>query len=137
MAAVFLWAVPYGPFRFLSRIWLAQGRFRNSWATAPDGDTKFRWNVGLGFTYESGPLNVGTFSIWKQFHQKRGALPLVASMQLSFVGPLGYNYYNQPANQNPPVGLNGLQDQAALDESTLINLIYMKYFNGRFFANIE
>lgn len=47
----FLWAVPYGPFRFLSCIWLAQGRFKNSWATAPDGDTKFRWNVGLGFTY--------------------------------------------------------------------------------------
>ncbi len=133
----FLWAVPYGPFRFLSCIWLAQGRFKNSWATAPDGDTKFRWNVGLGFTYESGPLNVGTFSIWKQFHQKRGALPLVASMQFSFFGPFGANYYNQPANQNPPVGLNGLQDQAALDESTLINLIFMKYTNGRFFANIE
>ena len=136
----FLWAVPYGPFRFLSSIWLSRGRFKDSWATVPDGDTKFRWHLGFGFTYDSGPLSLGTFSIWRQYHQKRGALPLVAAMNIAFigVGPTGMNYYNQPANQNPPVSFNGqLQDQAALDESDLINLAFVKFSNGRFFANIE
>lgn len=136
----FLWAVPYGPLRFLSSVWLARGRLKESWATVPDGDTKPRWFLGFGFTYDSGPLSLGTFTMWRQYHQKRGALPLVAAMQLAFspFGQLAFNYYNQPPNINPPLNFDGqLADQPALDENTLINLAYMKYNNGRFFANVE
>ena len=136
----FLWAVPYGPFRFLSSVWLARGRFKQSWDTVPDGDTKSRWFLGFGFTYDSGPLSLGTFTIWRQFHQKRGALPLVAAMQFGFLplGQLGLNYYNQLANINPALTFDGqLADQPSLDESTLVNLAFMKYNNGRFFANVE
>jgi hypothetical protein len=136
----FLWAVPYGPFRFLSSVWLARGRFKQSWDTVPDGDTKHRWFLGFGFTYDSGPLSLGTFTIWRQYHQKRGALPLVAATSLDFLpfGQAGVNYYNQMANITPPITFDGqLADQPALDESTLVNLAYMKYNNGRFFANVE
>ena len=136
----FLWVVPYGPFRFLSSLWLARGRIHKSWATVPDGDTKFRWYLGAGLTYDNGPLSAGALSIWRHYHQKRGALPVVAGMQWTSLpgGLIGFDYYNQAANLIPPTTENGLLgDQAALDESTLINLVYMKYNNGRFFGNAE
>jgi hypothetical protein len=105
-----LLVVPYGPFRFIYGIWLARGRFAESWTTSPDSDHKNNLFTGGAFTYDVADLSLGYITIWRQYHQK--------ALDSGNSGLLG-------------LPVNGL------DDNTFVNLAFMKYFNGRFFANVE
>lgn len=106
----FLTVVPYGPFRFLHAVWLTNGRFVQSWNTTPDSQQKNSFFQALAATYENADLSLGLISIWRMYHQMR--IDSTASGLLG--GPV-----------------NGL------DDNTLVNMAFMKYFNGRFFMNAE
>lgn len=133
-AEEFLWVVPYGPFRLLAAFWLARGRFLESWNTVPDSDTKPNIFQGYAFTYDAGDVSLGALWIWRQYHQKLGSLPIVSDTTLVTLpnGTPVYGYYNAPMT-NETLGAG----QAALDETSLINLLFFKFNNGRFFANAE
>lgn len=123
-AEAFLTVVPYGPMRFLHGIWLSRGMLASpheSWFTVPDGDTKWQFFQGMLMTYDAGDLSLGCGSIWQLGHINRneivkavgaGTLPTAVAAPIFF-----------------PAG--------AIDLDALINLAYMKYFNGRFFLNAE
>jgi hypothetical protein len=137
----FLWVTPYGPFRFLWAVWLSNGRFAQSWASVPDQDTKPSLYEGFGLTYDAGALSMGWATILRMFHQKRGALPVMAQINPILLNTpsiilgnasLGLEYFNLPPGTGDP-----FSDQVALDETTLINVAYAKFNNGRFFANAE
>jgi hypothetical protein len=128
----FLTAVPYGPFRFIHCIWLARsvrGRgdtnaingspgifgldvVDEGWGTVPDSGSKPSFFQGLFFTYESGNLGLGFGSIFRNYHAN-----------LRF----GENVQTTPALPTP----------TQFDQNLRFWLAYMKYFNGRFFANAE
>jgi hypothetical protein len=112
-AEAFLMVVPYGPFRFLYGAWLGRGRFLESWNTVPDKDTKNDIFQGMLMTYDCGDLNIGAGAIYRFFHRNQGA-----------------------QRHAVRAGVATAQQQA-FDDSTWINLMYFKYFNGRFFANAE
>lgn len=136
----FLWVVPYGPFRFISATWFGRGRFLESWNTVPDGDTKTTWFEGLGLTYDSGGLSLGSLTILRNYHQNVGALPVVANADWVSLprGLLGVNYYNSTSSSLFGIGSSQVpESQPALDETTLISVAYFKFNNGRFFANAE
>jgi hypothetical protein len=137
----FLWVAPYGPFRFLWAVWLSNGRFAQSWASVPDNDTKPSLYQGYAATYDAGSLSLGWATILRMFHQKRGALPVMAQINpillntpsiILGANSLGLEYFNLPPGSGDPY-----TDQLALDETTLVNVAFFKYNNGRFFANAE
>jgi hypothetical protein len=129
-----LWVVPYGPFRLLGAVWLARGRFLESWGTVPDRDTKPTLFNGFAVTYDAGELSLGALTIWRQYHRNRGALPIVSAGSYAWLpnGSQVVGYYNIP-NNNAAYNIS----QSSLDENSLINLVFFKYNNGRFFANGE
>jgi hypothetical protein len=133
-AEEFLWVVPYGPFRLLAAFWLGRGRFLESWNTVPDDDTKPNIFQGYALTYDSGEVSLGALWIWRQYHQKLGTLPIASftSIAVQPNGAITNGYYNMPNSSYYVPAL-----QPALDENTLVNLLFFKYNNGRFFANAE
>jgi len=104
-----LLVLPYGPFRLLYGIWLAQGHEfvnRTSWLTVPDNDTKNTWFHGGLFTYDCGAVSAGGGVIWRNYHAGRQTvLPVLA--------------------------VHGF------DEVDLIYESFVKYNDGRFFAAAE
>ena len=110
-----LLVVPYGPFRFLFATMLSE-QATLGWDTVPDVDRKLNWRIGPGFTYENGPLSFGT--IWlPQFRSTR--------RQLAVAGFGG-------------VGAFGLSAAgASADTFAMPWNVFLKYNNGRFFANLE
>lgn len=107
--------VPYGPFRFLFATMLNE-QATLGWDSVPDVERKLNWRIGPGVTYENGPLSVGT--IWlPQFRSLRRAL-----------APAGTG----------GVGAFGLVAAgASADTFQLAWNAFLKYNNGRFFANLE
>jgi len=104
--------VPYGPFRFLFATMLAEQGTALGWDAVPDVDRKLNWRIGPGFTYENGPLSVGT--IW---------LP----------------QFRSTIRQLVPAGGGGvvLAAGASADTFAMPWNAFLKYNNGRFFANLE
>lgn len=125
-AEAFLAVVPYGPLRFLYGIWLARGRFLESWQTVPDADTKNNFFQGAIFTYDMGSFSAGGAAIYRHMHQKTGALPSPANYSAGTGSAAPYN-----------PGAAAVGPQQARDDSTFIGLAFLKYFNGKFFANAE
>lgn len=113
-AEAFLAVVPYGPFRLLYAVWLGRSRNFESWSTTPDGGLKNDFFQGAAITYDNGPLSMGWLGLLRQYHSDNG-YNLVGS--LAFV-PIVIGAGNR-------------------DDNTLFNVVYMKYNNGRFFANAE
>jgi len=114
-AEAFLTVIPYGPFRFLHGWWLARGRFLESWQTVPDGDTKNDFFQGIIATYDMGSFSAGAAAIFRMDHRGVGGLPVAA-----------YGGFNA-----------GAAAQQARDDNTFIGMAFLKYFNGKFFANAE
>jgi hypothetical protein len=135
-AEEFLWVVPYGPFRVLAAFWLGRGIPPwESWSTVPDNDTKPNIFQGYALTYDSGELSAGALWIWRQYHQQRGALPIVSFANIGFNPFPGGNtirYYNMP--NNVPLATSATP---SMDQNLLVNLLFFKFNNGRFFANAE
>ncbi len=124
----FLWVVPYGPMRFLWAIWLSRGRLMESWSTVPDATTKNTLFQAYAATYDAGAFSAGIATIWRQFHQTAGTVP-GGPGRIDRENPeerASYGYYNEGARITNP-----------FDETTLVNLLYFKFNNGRFFANAE
>lgn len=118
-AEALLFVVPYGPFRFLPALWLARGRFLESWDTRPDADSKPEWFLGEFVTYDSGEFSMGGGFVWRSDHRGLGATATA-------------NYGTATAQFNP-----GISTQQARDDNTFLGIGYFKYNNGRFFANAE
>jgi len=114
-AEAFLTVLPYGPFRFLHGIWLARGRFSESWNTRPDKDSKATLFQGVLMTYDCGAFQFGAGAIWRMAHLHHGEM-------LNTPGVVG----------DVLASVTG-----GLDTETSINLAYFKYNNGRFFAAAE
>jgi len=111
---------PYDPFRVRLAFFVARGRFFESWYTMPDGDTKPEFFEALLLTYDQGPLSAGGELIYRTDHRGRGAAPIVA------------NYGTSTASFNAAAGT-----QQARDDYFFAGQAFVKYFDGRFFANAE
>jgi len=109
-----LLVVPYGPFRFLFATMLSE-QAALGWDTVADVDRKLNWRIGPGFTYENGPLSFGT--IW---------LPQFRST---------IRQLNPGAGGAGPIGATPAA--ASFDTFAMPWNVFMKYNNGRFFANAE
>ncbi len=125
-AEEFLWVVPYGPFRLLWATWLSRGRLMESWSTVPDSTTKNSLFQGLAVAYDSGEISAGVLTIWRQFHQTAGTVPGGPDGDTGPSYRPSYGWFNPGARSTTP-----------FDENTLVNLLYFKFNNGRFFANAE
>jgi hypothetical protein len=111
----FMTIVPYGPFRFIHGIFLSQGAATDGYNESPDGGRKNTLFQCCFFRYETANLSTGGGWIGRYHHMGRGdlAFPVI---------PLG----------PPAVG-----EVVATDTSLNFWLVYLKYNNGRFFANME
>jgi hypothetical protein len=121
-AESFLTVVPYGPFRIMHAIWLARGTKggMSSWNTVPDKDSKADIFQALITTYNSGPVELGAGWIYQFNHANRT-----------------YGAYDPVAPQLPGVSNRLLGPAWAYDQNFSQFLVYGKYFNGRFFTNLE
>jgi hypothetical protein len=113
-ADAFLLVVPYGPFRFLLSVWLARGGLPSgqSFNTVPDSATKRTIFNSLAMTYDNGPLSFGAANIWIQNHTN----------------------HSEVINTFPQALWNA---RGALDLNLMLYGLFMKYNNGRVFANLE
>ncbi len=111
----FMTSVPYGPFRFIHGIWLSQGAATDGFNESPDGGRKNTLFQGLFLVYNAAALEAGGCWIGRNHHMGRGDL------SFPFVPAAG-----------PAPG-----EVVATDTSLNLWLVYLKYNNGRFFANVE
>lgn len=121
-ASALVLVLPYGPFRIAPAIWLArsfeQDGFRPyaaantlpGYTTNPDGATKNQLYIGPFLTYTDGPIDFGWTIIYR-LHHANAAQFSTAADSTSWI--------------------------AARDVSDLINVFYLKYTDGRLFANLE
>lgn len=110
--------VPYGPFRFLFATMLNE-QATLGWDSVPDVDRKLNWRIGPGVTYENGPLSLGT--IWlPQFRSTIRALNTTGAGGAGATGVAAANAFS-----------------SSYDTFSLSWNAFMKYNNGRFFANLE
>ena len=86
------------------------------WDSVPDVDRKLNWRIGPGFTYENGPLSLGT--IW--LPQFRSTIRELTGAGVGGAGAL-------------VLGCNA----ASADTFAMPWNVFLKYNNGRFFANVE
>ena len=107
--------VPYGPFRFVFAMMLNEQAVLG-WDAVPDVDRKLNWRIGPGFTYENGPLSVGT--IW--LPQFRSTIRALNGAGVGGAGAGG-------------LGVNAVSS----DSFAMPTNFFAKYNNGRFFANAE
>lgn len=110
--SAFVMVVPYGPFRFIPAFWQGYSTVNGveaGWSFRSDASNKAVWFGGLLMTYDNGPLSTGGGWIGRNTH------------------------YN--ADVLTPSGLFGRQGGG--DGFLNIWAWYLKYFNGRFFANAE
>lgn len=131
--------IPYGPFRIIPALWVAkefpgeEGYSSYNPASAlpaetanPDsaGNNKF-YGVQF-FTYSSGSLEIGALAVL-QVWRKNGAKAFT-------LGTRGFNRIYQTSASS----VNTITEQYwGSDESMAGAAMYVKYNNGRFFANLE
>jgi len=101
--------VPYGPFRFISWLCLTDGLFEG-YVQSPDRSrSQDQLSEGHFLTYRNGPVEIGTGVTWRLQHFFEGS--------------------------GPPTGVPGT---SSLGDYTEVDpMFFIKYFNGRFFANAE
>lgn len=121
-AEAFLAVTPYGPFRLLYAIWLGRSRFAESWGTTPGGDLKNDFFQGLAITYDNGPLSMGAISFLRNYHGTQFWRNMASGFDAA-----GIWSYRNLLNAGATEG----------DDNTWVTVAYMKYNNGRFFANAE
>lgn len=139
-ASALLFVLPYGPFRILPSIWLARnpdgfGAFAPYGAgTGPAANSVVNYDGGRHhqiqwstvFTYENGPINAGGGFVHQITHtDAAGAsgVPGVAPVRTTFI--------------NAADGAGTLWYARGNDLNVLLWNMFMKYNNGRFFANAE
>ena len=135
-ASALLVVVPYGPFRFLPGIWLARntdGYGNLTPYTSPmlpattaaavnyDSGLKNRLYWAPAMTYSNGPLELGA----AMFHQ-------LLHYDSAYTGPVGRTTFD-----NGQFGTATPWTYRGSDTVLTIYAAYMKYNNGRFFANAE
>jgi hypothetical protein len=125
-AESFFTVVPYGPFRLMHALWSAQNALNISWGVAPDPDLKPTFMQALAMTYENGDVSMGAQYFLQKLHVKRlyNSTPLV--------GVPG----SVPGIVAPPT-LGTLALNNGYDRNLAQWIFFIKYNNGRFFANAE
>ena len=108
-AEMFLTVVPYGPFRFLYALWLGRSGFLEGWQTTVDRDEKPNGFHAGAFTYDAGNISAGGAVIYQKIHTP----------------------------SNPVFSDQGFLGTGNVDQDLLVNQVFAKYNNGRFFANAE
>ncbi len=111
-ASAFFISVPYGPFTFLPGIWTSRTRFSEGWNTGPDGAKKNTSYPSLGIMYRSGAIEFGWLGAWRIYSA---------------------NAYESPFFRT----VGDTTEKAPFDDYTDLEVLYMKYSNGRFFFNAE
>src|SRR5271157_1578337 len=116
-----LTVVPYGPFCFLYGIWLSQGAapFMDGWNQSPDSGRKNSMFQGFWIVYNNADLQLGGGWIGRTTKLGRGDLNFVPSFT--------------PVLPAAPVPGEVIASERFLNHW----LAYLKYNNGRFFANAE
>ena len=138
-ASALLMVIPYGPFRFMPSIWLSRnpdgytaflpgdspailnaGGVTNSDIASYDGGMHNEIFWSFVFTYEAGPLNCGGGFVHQRQHLDAAYTGIVArNVQPAFgAAVLPWSYHGR-------------------DLSQLLFTWFLKYNNGRFFANLE
>lgn len=143
-----LFVLPYGPFRFIPQIWLAnnpdgfsaftpyhqvvqQSVFSAPSPTSPssypncDGGLHYPLWWAFNMTYDSGPVTLGWGYIGRFLHSNQANL---GANGLAGIYPA---YFNGPFN-SPTIYQYG-----GLDQVTQVWTTFLKYNNGRFFGNFE
>ncbi len=111
----FMTLVPYGPLSIIHGIFLSQGAATDGFNESPDGGRKNTLFQCFFFRYDAGDLSTGGGWIGRYHHMGRGDL----------------------AFPSVPKGLPAVGEMVATDTSLNFWLVYLKYNNGRFFANAE
>ncbi|MDA8405714.1 MAG: hypothetical protein M0T73_02495 [Deltaproteobacteria bacterium] len=132
-----LFVLPYGPFRIIPQFWLANnpdgfGAFLPYGGIGPLPNTVVNMDNGTHFpvwwsvvaTYTNGPVDMGGGFLQRTLHSNNANL-----VGEGFVGL-------RPAVYNPglPPTIYGY---GGMDQAILAFTTYLKYNNGRFFANLE
>jgi hypothetical protein len=138
-ASALLFVLPYGPFRIIPAIWLARypdgyGAFTPYATGGPAANSVVAYDGGLhatifwGFlgTYQNGPLDIGGGLVgqilWHNGQANLSGLGLTGARSVYYPG----------ANATATAFHYGTRDAAIAVWQT-----YLKYNNGRFFANVE
>ncbi len=111
----FMTIVPYGPFSFIHGIFLSQGAASDGYNESPDGGRKNSLFQCFFFRYDTADLSTGGGWIGRYHHLGRGDMAFPAV----------------------PTGAPAVGEVVATDTSLNFWLVYLKYNNGRFFANAE
>ena len=144
-----LFVFPYGPFRIIPQVWLANG-VDGYGLIAPytagggpaansvvnyDGGTHYPvwWSVVM--TYDNGPMSAGWGFLQRTWHL--GRANMAGSLNGSGIDGLaggiipGYQ-------QNPLAAVPGnIYRFSGLDQALVVYTVWLKYNNGHFFANME
>ena len=123
--------IPYGPFRIIPALWIARSfpsyegyasyyppNELPQYTNSPDSAVKNTFQGACALTYSTGPLDMGWMILYQKYH---GNGALVAS---------------QPS-QTRVDSQNTVWTYRGYDHSAVFNLFYVKYNNGRIFANAE
>lgn len=127
-ASAFVLVIPYGPFRIVPAFWLARSYAQDGFAayqaddqlpattTNPDSATKNTFYFGPFITYSNGPIDFGWTPIWQKYHVN-AAQPGGTGTRTSSQGEI-FTY-------------------RGFDHTFFLNVLYLKYNNGRLAANFE
>ncbi len=139
-----LFVLPYGPFRIIPQFWLANNPdgfgaflpYSGSGQTGPAPNSVTNMDNGEHFpvwwsvvmTYTNGPLDVGGGFLQRTLHSNN------ANLVGEGVPGAGFRpVYYTPLALTPDV----LYGYGGMDQAILAFTTYLKYNNGRFFANLE
>ena len=135
-AEALLFVVPYGPLTFLYGIYPAWNGYTVSWDTGIDNFNKVNFQQVAAIAYNAGCLNVGALFLYRADHygpgSSAGGTVLVPGYVPTYGGSTGT--FNHGVNF-PDAGDSILF--APYNRTTTVGEIHAKYFNGRFFANVE
>ena len=122
--------IPYGPFRFIYGVWMAEGSKTGatSYNTIPDKDTKNDFQEGLLIDYNQGPVNFGLGYIISINHANR---------YWGLAGALDPNATVNNANSGNSAAFAAATAAWASDSVAQMYTIAGKFNNGRFFTNAE
>jgi len=109
-ASAFLLVLNYGPFQFMPSIWLSRLRLNEGWHSVPDGAKKNTAYPSFAFIYNNGPIQFGYLGAWR--------------------------WHTANAYESPAMMIDGTR-HAPFDDYSDIEGVFLKYFNGRFFSNLE
>jgi len=135
-AEALLFVVPYGPLTFLYGIYPAWNGYTVSWDTGIDNFNKVNFQQVAAIAYNAGCLNIGALFLYRADHYGRGSSAGGTVLVPGYVPTYGANTgtFNHGVEFPDP---NDSILNAPYNRTTTVGEIHAKFFNGRFFANVE